>query len=458
MYSFVLLKTKNMRVRRFIGFLMLSATLVSVAPGCSKDNGEEPIIDEPADSAIVQGTLTADMTLTADKEWTLRGYVYVPNGVTLTVEPGTTVKSDVTVKGALCVERGGKLNAAGTVDKPIVFTSGAAAGSRKPGDWGGIVLLGKAKTNRSSTPVIEGGLDRPYGGTADDDNSGVLTYVRIEYAGVAAFANSEINGLTLGGVGTGTKLENIQVAYGNDDAYEFFGGKVNAKYLIAFATADDDYDFDFGYTGKIQYAIALRDPAFVDNGDAGNGVEADNDGNGTTAEPFTHPVLSNFTWIGPNNATGTAANHNFGNRWRRAAQFEVYNSVMLGWQKAGFSLESDATAQAYKDGVSKYKNNIIHSNATADIFKSNSTVLTAADMETKALAEGNIKLTSPDGVLTNPFNLTSPDFSPVAGGSAAAGADFTGLDASFFSATTYRGAVGTTNWLSGWTRFFANGQ
>src|SRR5690606_6499667 len=130
-------------------------------------------------------------------------------------------------------------------------------GSRTPGEWGGIVILGKAKTNRSSTPVIEGGLDRPYGGDAENDNSGVLTYVRIEYAGIAAFPNSEINGLTLAGVGKGTKIENIQVSYGNDDAFEFFGGDVNAKYLVAFATADDDFDFDFGYTGNIQYAIAL---------------------------------------------------------------------------------------------------------------------------------------------------------------------------------------------------------
>jgi len=284
-----------------------------------------------------------------------------------------------------------------------------------------------------------------------------MTFVRIEYAGVAAFANSEINGLTLGGVGKGTKLENIQVSYGNDDAYEFFGGDVNAKYLIAYATADDDFDFDFGYTGMIQYAIALRDPAFVDNGDAGNGVEADNDGTGSEATPKTHPVLSNFTWIGPNNASGTLANHNFGNRWRRAVEFEVHNSIILGYQKAGLSIESDVTAQGYKNGISKFRNNIVHSNATADIFKSNSDLFTAQEMETKALAEGNLKVTSPDGILTDPFNRTSPNMAPVTGGGADAGVDFAELDA-FFTPTTFKGAIGTTNWLQGWTRFFAQGQ
>ena len=157
----------------------------------------------------------------------------MPNGVTLTIKPGTRIISDVVEKGALIIERGGKIDANGTAAQPIVFTSGKAAGSRTPGDWGGIVILGKAKTNRSSTPLIEGGIDRPYGGTDDADNSGTLRYVRIEYAGIAAFANSEINALTLGGVGSGTTIEYIQTSYANDDAYEFFGGKVNCKYLIA---------------------------------------------------------------------------------------------------------------------------------------------------------------------------------------------------------------------------------
>lgn len=442
--------------KKFFQFLALGLVALSMT-ACSKDEEEDDDLIEPPVSSVLVGSLTESKTLTADKTWTLKGYVYVPNGITLTIEPGTTIVSDVTEKGALCIERGGRIVANGTADRPIVFTSGKAAGSRSPGDWGGVVILGRARTNRTSTPVIEGGLDRPYGGTDDNDNSGSLKFVRIEYAGVAAFANSEINGLTLGGVGSGTTLENIQIVYGNDDAYEFFGGNVNAKYLVAYATADDDFDFDFGYTGKLQFGVALRDPLFIDNGDAGNGIESDNDGTGSTAAPFTKPVISNFTWIGPNNASGTLANHNFGNRWRRATQFVVRNSILLGWQKAGFSIESDATANAYKNGDAQFRNNIVHSVAAADIFRSSSTAMTAAEMETKALAEGNVKVTNPDGILTAPFNLTSPNLAPVAGGSAASGVDFTGLDA-FFTPTTYKGAVGTTNWLQGWTRFPAKGQ
>ncbi|HEY0750009.1 MAG TPA: hypothetical protein VGD26_02570, partial [Chitinophagaceae bacterium] len=220
--------------------LMVVALGILTLTSCSKDNDEDDEPVTPPVNTVLQGSLNSSMTLTADKQWTLKGYVYVPAGVVLTIQPGTTIVSDVTVKGALCIERGGQIIANGTASNPIVFTSGKANGSKAPGDWGGIVILGKAKTNRTSTPVIEGGLDRPYGGTDDNDNSGSLKYVRIEYAGIAAFANSEINGLTLGGVGRGTTLENIQVIYGNDDAYEFFGGSVDAKNLVAFATADDD--------------------------------------------------------------------------------------------------------------------------------------------------------------------------------------------------------------------------
>lgn len=447
--------------KKFFQALVFGLSVLLVV-GCTRaEDDEDEDILTPPDNTILSGTLSQNKILTADKAWTLKGYVYVPNGVTLTIEPGTTIISDVTDKGALCIERGGKIMANGTAAQPIVFTSGKGDGSKAPGDWGGLVILGKATTNRSSTPVIEGGLDRPYGGTDDNDNSGVLKYVRIEYAGVAAFANSEINGLTLGGVGRGTTLENIQVIYGNDDAYEFFGGTVDAKNLVAYATADDDFDFDFGYRGRIQFAVALRDPQFVDNGDAGNGIEADNDGTGSTATPVTKPMLSNFTFIGPNNASGTLANHNFANRWRRAVQFNLHNSVMLGWQKGGFSMESAATAQAYKDGLSTFKNNIVHANATADIFRVDGAaagVLTKEQLEAKALAEGNLKQTSADGVLTAPFSITNPNLAPVAGGPAASGADFAGMDAAFFTPTTYRGAVGTTNWLQGWTRFPARGQ
>ena len=355
---------------------------------CKKElGGSNTPINIPA-STTLSGNINITTTLTADKVWTLKGYVYVTDGAKLIIQPGTTIISDIAEKGALIIERGAQLIAEGTAAKPIVFTSGKAVGERTPGDWGGIVLLGRAITNRSSEPTIEGGIGRAYGGNNDADNSGVLKYIRIEYAGVAAMPNSEINALTLGAVGSGTILENIQTVYANDDAFEFFGGIVNASNLYAYATADDDFDFDFGYRGTITNSISKRDPQFVDMGDAGNGVESDNDGVGSTSQPYTHPKLLNLILIGPFNAT-SLPNHNLGLRFRRASQFTIQNSKIIGYQKGSFSLESNETAQSYKDGISKFENNEYQSFDPLLNFKSTSTVIIAADMKVKALSQGN---------------------------------------------------------------------
>jgi hypothetical protein len=355
---------------------------------CKKElGGNDGPINVPS-STTLNGSINTTTTLTSDKVWTLKGYVYVTDGAKLIIQPGTTIVSDIAEKGALCIERGAQIIAEGTATKPIIFTSGRNAGERSPGDWGGIVILGRAKTNRSSEPIIEGGIGRPYGGTNDADNSGILKYVRIEYAGIAALPNSEINALTLGGVGSGTVIENVQTIYANDDAFEFFGGTVSPKNLYAFATADDDFDFDFGYTGTITNGVSKRDPQFVDNGDAGNGIECDNDGVGSSAQPFTHPKLNGMVLVGPFDAAALA-NHNLGLRWRRATQFTITNSKILGYQKGSFSIESNETAQAYKDGVSKFENNEIQAYDPLLNFRSTSTLFTAANMKEKALSQGN---------------------------------------------------------------------
>ena len=359
---------------------------------CKKDlGGNDGPINVPS-STTITGSINATTTLTSDKVWTLKGYVYVTDGASLIIQPGTVIKSDIAEKGALCIERGAKIIAEGTPDKPIVFTSGQPEGQRTPGDWGGIVILGRAKTNRSSEPTIEGGIGRQFGGTNDEDNSGVLRYVRIEYAGVAALPNSEINALTLGGVGRGTTIEYVQTIYANDDAFEFFGGTVSPKYLYAFATADDDYDFDFGFTGSVSFGVAKRDPLFVDNGDAGNGVECDNDGTGSTAQPFTHPKLNNMTLIGPNSSTALT-NHNLGLRFRRATQFTVLNSTIFGWMKGGLSLESNETTQFLKGGVSKFENNGVGSFLPSLNFISKvPTILTSDELKVLALSKNNSEI------------------------------------------------------------------
>jgi hypothetical protein len=369
---------------------LLVAILAFGLLSCEKElgGGEDGPINIPT-STTLSGNINTTTTLTSDKVWTLKGYVYVTDGANLIIQPGTTIVSDITEKGALCIERGAQIIAEGTISKPIVFTSGRANGEKTPGDWGGIVILGRAKTNRTSEPTIEGGVGRPFGGTNDLDNSGVLRFVRIEYAGIAAMPNSEINALTLGGVGSGTIIENVQTIYANDDAFEFFGGTVSPKNLYAFATADDDFDFDFGYTGTITNGVAKRDPQFVDNGDAGNGVECDNDGTGSSATPFTHPKLYNMVLIGPNTSTALS-NHNLGLRFRRATQFTIKNSVIWGWMKGGLSLESNETAQFVKDGVSIFENNSVGTfNPALNFISKVTTILTNDQLKTLALSKNN---------------------------------------------------------------------
>ena len=374
---------------------LLVAILAFGLLSCEKElgGGDTAPINIPT-STTLSGNINTTTTLTADKVWTLKGYVYVTDGAKLIIQPGTTIVSDIAEKGALCIERGAQIIAEGTATKPIVFTSGRANGEKQPGDWGGIVILGRAKTNRTSEPTIEGGIGRPFGGTNDLDNSGVLRFVRIEYAGIAAMPNSEINALTLGGVGSGTIIENVQTIYANDDAFEFFGGTVSARNLYAFATADDDFDFDFGYTGTITNGVAKRDPQFVDSGDAGNGVECDNDGTGSPAQPYTHPKLYNMVLIGPNVSTALA-NHNLGLRFRRATQFTMKNSIVWGWMKGGLSLESNETAGFVKDGVSIFENNSVGTfNPTLNFISKATTILTNDQLKTLALSKSNKEITN----------------------------------------------------------------
>ena len=439
-----------MKINKLFAFLLAGTILLGA---CGKEEKPDPV-DTNTIFIAEGGTLTGSYTqkvVVQGKNINVKGFTYFTSGSTLTIPSGTTIKADFVEKTAIIIERGAKIIAEGTASSPIVFTSSKPVGQRNPGDWGGIILLGKAVTNRSTEPTIEGGVGRPYGGTDNADNSGIMKFVRIEFSGIAAQPNSEINGLTLGAVGSGTVIENIQVTYGNDDAFEWFGGTVNAKNLVAFATADDDFDFDFGYTGRIQFAVALRDPDFVDSNDAGNGIEADNDGSGSAAIPNTRPVLSNFTFVGP--GTTTLGFHNFGNRWRRSVNFVLNNSIMLNWAKGGFSMESDGTLNSYKTGTSEFKNNLVH--AIVDPFRtSNVAILTAAEIEAKVTSEGGAKLASASAASLTSLSLTSPNFIPLTGSPALTGAAFgASLPNSFFTTTTYRGAFGTTNWMANWTKF-----
>lgn len=229
--------------------------------------------------------------------YTLKGWIYIAEGSELTIEPGTIIKGDKATKAAIIAERGGKLIAKGAENSPIVFTSAQPKGQRKPGDWGGIILCGKAQNNQTEQQ-IEGGPRTKHGGYDNADNSGILSYVRIEFAGYPFQKDKEINGLTLGSVGSGTTLDHIQVSYSNDDSYEWFGGTVNAKYLIAYHGWDDDFDTDNGYSGNVQFGLVVRDSRIADTSQS-NSFESDNNASGSDVNPFTSATFSNITFVGP---------------------------------------------------------------------------------------------------------------------------------------------------------------
>jgi hypothetical protein len=303
----------------------------------------------PAATQTISGEITANTTWTSDKVYLLQGFVYVVNGVTLTIQPGTIIRGDKNSKGTLIIERGAKLIAEGTANEPIVFTSNQNAGSRNYGDWGGVVLCGNAKINvPGGEAQIEGGPRSYYGGTNDNDNSGILKYVRIEFPGVPFQPDKEINGLTMGGVGKNTTIDYVQVSYSGDDAFEWFGGCLNAKHLITLGTWDDDFDTDYGFSGMVQYAVALREPTIADQSGS-NAFESDNDASGSTNTPQTSAVFSNVSIFGPKKETTTSINSNYKRAMhlRRNTGIDIYNSIFIGWQDGlmidGSACESNAT-------------------------------------------------------------------------------------------------------------------
>lgn len=418
--------------------------------------------------------------------YTLKGWVYIANGAELTIEPGTIIKGDKNTKASIIVERGGKLLAQGSATAPIVFTSSQPAGSRRPGDWGGIILCGKAHNNQKEMQ-IEGGPRTKHGGTEDTDNSGVLSFVRIEFAGFPFQKDQEINGLTLASVGSGTKLDHIQVSYSNDDSYEWFGGTVNCKYLIAFKGWDDDFDTDNGYSGNVQFGLSVRDPKIADTS-MSNSFESDNCADGATLSPWTTATFSNITIIGPkygNTAfkndnsyiTGGAMNPNNGSALgkfqsamhiRRNSRLNCFNSVAIGFP-IGLILDNqkgDTQGSATK-GLLNLKNiwlagidiagsdaNKLFENVLVSGYDSNSKPVTDSKQQSFTATffgkqEGN-KLVSDPATL-----LLDKQYRPQASSPMLSAASF--LDAMLsngFDKVSYIGAFRSNdNWADGWTNF-----
>jgi hypothetical protein len=412
--------------------------------------------ESPARALVLEGEITSDLSLRAIDSHTLRGYVYVTDGATLTIEPGTVIQGEKATMGSLIIERGGKIIAEGTADRPIVFTSDQPKGARNYGDWGGLILCGKAPTNNTSEPQIEGGPRSKYGGNDPDDNSGIIRYVRIEFAGYPFEPNKEINGLTFGGVGRGTTVEYVQVSYCGDDSFEWFGGTVNARHLIAYKGWDDEFDTDYGFSGRLQFLLGVRDPQHADTSKS-NGFESDNDAQGSGNIPLTTPVFSNVTLIGPLYGvsagklqddifynTEDAANGAKGGQFqaamhiRRNSSLNVYNSLFTGWPY-GLNLDKANEGAVVKNVIFAGMWNDFQNDASEAYF--GTSVL------------GNVSLASTNDLIATNGNYASVVASQIGG------ADFTDtpLGDSFFEKVTYKGAFdGTNDWTSGWANFSPN--
>jgi len=425
--------------------------LVLITSGCEKDNDDNPIVGE---GIVVSGNITENTLWKSQDTIKLDGYVYVKEGATLTIEPGTLIKGISDTKAALIIERGGKIIAEGTSQKPIVFTSDKPAGERRPGDWAGIIICGKAPINQTGgVAEMEGGTGVSYGGNDPNDNSGVLKYVRIEFAGFEVSSGNEINGLSMGGVGRGTKIEYVQVSFGRDDSFEWWGGTVDAKYLISYRAGDDDFDTDNGFSGRIQYGLILRGPEEADKTDASNGFESDNDAQGSSNEPFTSATFSNITILGPFATPDQAnvnPNHQNGLRLRRNTRINLHNSIIAGF-KVGMRLEGPSASLYNQTNGPVIKNTIMAGCLTN--FRTGD-VLTAEQFDAMWTGGGNSILANNSNVLpTSAWNWGNVNALPSAGSPALSGANFTDLDMTFFELVSFRGAFGTTNWTSGWANF-----
>ena len=395
---------------------------------------------------VISAAITANTTWSANNVYELNGTIFVRNNATLTIPAGTLIRSNA-VGASIIVTRGAKLNAIGTASSPIVFTSKNAAGSRNRGDWGGIVLLGKGRYNiNNGVNFIEGisqTVDTQFGGglsPINNDNSGTLKYVRIEFAGYVFSPNNELNGLTMGACGSGTTVDYVQVSYSNDDSFEWFGGSVDCKHLVALAGLDDDFDSDNGYNGRVQFGLSIKDPSgfdistsecFESDNSAGTGAPV---GNATTDAWKTSGIFTNFTCLGPvfratltTPATSVNNLHDKAARLRRATELKVFNSLFLDFRR-GLLFENASIDNFTTNNTTVWQNNIIA--GSTPIISSTTAI---AD---KYAAGSNSSLTSgADVILVNPYpansgNATAPgytgrDYRPGTGSPALSGASFT---------------------------------
>ncbi len=467
-------------------YLALGATMLVAS--CKKNDFKSDKELIPSGNPAIRDTLALEVTVntTVTKDTYLDGIVYVKPGVTLTINPGVKIFGsngpaipDTTNprnnKGTLCIEKGGKLIANGTPTQPIIWTSEKPAGTRAYGDWGGVVLYGKAPIHRAGTGANNGLFEafdfKPdernrYGGTDSLDNSGSITYNRFEFGGGVVYqVDKEVNGLTLCGVGAATTINHDEVLYAGDDAVEFFGGTVNVDHFLSFQPHDDCFDFDEGYHGNLQFIIAYQ-AGNCDNSGS-HLVETDNDATPTAFGPLTKAFIANATFVGPTtvqqfNGTGSFY-YDGGFDIRRNSRLVFVNSLVAA-QKQPFLFVLTAAAST---PVARQTANLV---ASAPGLNDSITIaynLIQADSLQKAAVvspkEGNptplnllndaglvSKIGSSanaNGVLTTFASFKLGSFlEPLAGSPAlTGGANLAALGLPFFAGTTQRGAIRTTD-------------
>ncbi len=331
-----------------IGILTL-ATLVGLS-SCKKDDTPEENTKEytvksvtvgGVDYTQIQGTLNNNYTFTANTNWLLSGGVFVKKGSTLTIEAGTIIKAaDDGATAFLAVAQGGKINAVGTAQDPIKFTT--VKSNPLPGDWGGIIINGYGKINVAGGSAEGEGGTGTYGGNDNTDNSGTMKYVVVEYAGRILGTDNELNGFSFNGVGSGSDFSYLQAYRGADDGFEFFGGSVNVRYCISTGNHDDSFDWTQGWSGNAQFLVVNQNS---DKGD--RGFECDNNGDDNAAEPFSNPTLSNITVL----IVDDGDQSNTGLRLRAGTKGKFYNLIVKNAQASGVRVSDEAPATQTYDNM-----------------------------------------------------------------------------------------------------------
>jgi hypothetical protein len=407
---------------KFTYYALVVLVAVGLSTSCSDDDDNTDI--DPGE-LVLKGELTNEKTLEAGKTYELVGGYEVKSGGNLIIQEGVTIKATRTIGGQpdyILVEQGGKITANGTKDKPIVMTST----KQEPGAWGGLHICGKAPINLSGGTGISEIGDAPFGGTIPNDNSGVLRYVRLEYTGFAFSETKESNGLTMYGVGNGTTIEYVQTYKGADDGFEWFGGTVNAKYLVSTHSEDDSFDWTDGWVGKGQFWVAIQDQTAPSGDGTANGdclIEADNREDNFGNTPVSSPTLANITLVG-NKDTNKQKR---GIRLRAGTHVKLHNTLVVGKPNSVTTATAE-TEQSFVDGNSVIEylyadNGFTYENGTA------------LALDTK---EGN-------GV-NQTISFTNGYVGVIDGGK-----DLS--SDSFFTKVTYKGAVPADNdWTAGWTK------